>query len=257
MSRAVTIALGGAGAGTALYLAYDWLFGDYRAMKDHAIDEVATPSTTGYKRVDALLPKLREIASSSSIPLGLLVGWIAKESGGKLAVHPQPGAGDTKKDERGYFQLMPNESKDLGVDHQRLSTDSDYSLDAGVKLVKHYQAVVDALSAAVRGTTFYWLLVKLAHTVGSGQIKKWAKAARDAGRGATWDDFKAFVLGEHWTGPQPKKWLPFVDEVYAVGVSFGFGSADTPLVSGIWKRRQARRQARGGLLSLGENQRRS
>lgn len=251
MNRTVAVVLGGVGVGGAAYVAYDWLFGDYRAPKDTPPDEAATPDHTGYKRVDALLPKLKEVASSSGIPLGLLVGWIAKESAGKLATHPQPGPGDTKMDERGYFQLMPDESKELGIDHQRLSTDSDYSLDAGVKLVRHYQAVVDALGAAKGGTTLYWLLVKLAHTVGSGQLKKWARAAQAAARGATWDDFKAFVLGEHWTGPQPKKWLPFVDEVYAVGRPFGFGSPDAPLVSGIWRRRRTRRSTRSGLMTLG------
>ena len=83
---------------------------------------------TGWKRVDALLDKLRGLSQSTGIPLGLMVGWIAKESGGRLAVFSQPGKGDTSMDERGYWQLTPEESKTLGLDHARLSVDADYSL---------------------------------------------------------------------------------------------------------------------------------
>ena len=59
----------------------------------------AVPGSTGKKGVDAILSKLRKAAFASGIPLGLLVGWIAKESAGRLATKPQPGPGDNAKPE--------------------------------------------------------------------------------------------------------------------------------------------------------------
>lgn len=224
-----------AGVGT---LVVKLLTDDVHTFKDIPPDVPlpAAPGKSGYKLVDALLPKLRPLASSSGVPLGLLVGWIAKESGGKLATKPQPGPGDTSMDERGYFQLSPDESKKLGLDHQRLSTDSDYSLQAGIDLINEYQGNVKALNvpAATSGTAFYWLLVKLCHTVGTGQTKKWAQAALSAGQADSWGDFEALVKGQNWKGPQPSKWFPFMDSLYAIGRPFGFGDAASigPAVAG-------------------------
>jgi hypothetical protein len=174
---------------------------------------------TGWKRIDAILPQLRAAAASSGIPLGVMVGWIAKESGGKLTSH-------TSLDERGYFQLMPSESGPLGIDHERLSDDSQYSIDAGVKLIKKYQAAIDdlAIPGATAGNTYYWRLVKLAHSMGAGQVKKIAKRALTDGHAGSWEDLEDYAEGIHILGPQPKKWFPFVDSVYVVGLPFGFGS---------------------------------
>ncbi len=178
------------------------------------------PGSSGHKLVDKLLPQLSQLANTSNIPLGLLVGWVAKESGGKLS-------DTTSMDERGYFQLSPDESKRLRLDHQRLSTDSDYSLRAGANLIHEYEGNVQALKipAADGYSAFYWLLVKLCHTVGVGQTKKWTQGALDAGKADTWSDFESFVRSKSWKGPQPKKWLPFMDQLYAIGKPFGFGDA--------------------------------
>jgi hypothetical protein len=188
-----------------------------RTIKNIAPDEVTGPNKTGYKRVDAILDALRAAARAAGIPLGLMVGWVAKESGGKLS-------DTTSLDERGYFQLMPSESKSIGVDHQRLSTDSDYSINAGVLLIQYYQKAVDALGVASKGSSYYWRLVKLAHSMGSGQMKKVVNAAKAAGSAGSWSDLESFAMGMSIRGPQPKKWFPFVDLVYKVGQPFGFGS---------------------------------
>ena len=179
---------------------------------------------TGYKRIDAILGALRSAAQSYGAPLGLLVGWLARESGGKLAVFKQPGLADTFKGERGYFQLTPEESKGVGVDHERLSVDSDYSIDAGMRLIQKYQALVDKLNVAARGSSYYWKLVKLTHSMGSGQVPKIVKAAKEAGQASSWEQLKSFALGMSINGPQPKKWFPFVDDIYRIGYPFGFGS---------------------------------
>jgi hypothetical protein len=224
--------LGGAlVGGGVLFAGYNYAYADIHTLKDNKPDDPQpAPGKTGYKLIDRLMPKLTEIAKSTGIPLGLLIGWIAKESGGKL--------GDvTKLNERGYFQLMPSESKRIGVDHDRLSTDSDYSLDAGTKLIREYERSVKALNvpAAPVGSAFYWRLVKLAHTVGEGQTKKFVKAARAADKLGSWQDFENYCLTLTVTGPQPKKWFPFLDSIYDIGKRFGFGTGDTGLlVSGLY-----------------------
>lgn len=226
------------GAGTALYFL---LTKDIHTYKEIEPDSpvppapapgapppapAATPNKTGYKRVDAILGKLRDAANSSGIPLGLMVGWIAKESGGKLS-------DTTSLDERGYFQLMPAESKSIGVDHERLSTDSDYSIDAGVKLIQLYKAKVDALGIAPAGSSYFWRLVKLVHSMGAGQVKKIVTAAENDDSAGSWDDLEEDAQGMHITGPQPKKWFKFVDSVYAIGAPFGFGNASPASVGRI------------------------
>jgi hypothetical protein len=233
MGRSLYAVGGAVLTGGLALLGYQYLFGDYRTLKDIQPDDVApgampTPGKTGWKRVDALLPKLRAISASTGIPLGLLIAWIAKESGGNIASH-------TSLDERGLLQLMPAESKKLGLDHERLSTDLDYSLDAGVKLIQQYYADALALgvAAAPAGSSFAWMLTKLIHTVGGGQTRKWVKAAQAAGAMGSWGDFETFVLGQRWTGPQPKKWMPFMDSIYKLGRPFGFGSESAPLVAGL------------------------
>lgn len=214
------------GGGVLLFLAVK---PDDREVPVHEPDAPAMPGSTGYKRVDAILDSLRHAADVSGIPLGLLVGWIARESGGKLATHPQPGPGDTKYDERGYFQLMPAESKALGLDHQRLSVDPEYSILGGIKLIQEYMRDVDAMGVAPRGSAYYWRLVKLCHTMGSGAAKKIVAAAKAEGKAQNWDALEAYALDHdaellHATKHSPAKWFPLVDKVYAVGAPFGFGA---------------------------------
>lgn len=198
----------------------------------HEPDLPPSPGSTRYKLVDQILPMLRQAAESSGIPLGVLVGWIARESGGKLAVHPQPGPGDTKLDERGYFQLTPEESKLLGYDHQRLSTDPVESINAGLALIGHYMGDVERLGIAQPGTTYFWRLVKLCHTMGTGAVDKIVAAAKADGAAGSWDSLEEYAEAHdseflHSTKHSPAKWFPLVDAVYNVGAPFGFGSATT------------------------------
>lgn len=178
------------------------------------------PSTTRYRLVDKILPQLKAAAARSGIPLGLLIGWIARESGGKLA-------DTTSLNERGLFQLMPSESSSLNLDHNRLSTDLDYSIEAGLLLIAKYMREADTLAIAQHGTPYYWRLVKLIHTIGSGATKKVVTAAKADNDTGTWD-----LLEQHALDHTPKytKWFRLVDNVYDVGAPFGFGDTATVLV---------------------------
>src|SRR5215471_2398527 len=65
-----------------------------------------------------VVPLLQRYAGS--LPLPVLLGWIEKESGGELG-------STTKLREYGYFQVMPSESQQLKLDHDRIHVDADYS----------------------------------------------------------------------------------------------------------------------------------
>lgn len=230
MSWGKLLAVGGAlgGAAGLGVISYKLLTDKEHTLKDIEPDYTPVaggPDKTGYKLVDKLLPQLRAIAKETAIPLGLLIAWIAKESGGRLN-------DTTSLDERGYFQLMPSESKTIGVDHARLSTDSDYSLHAGALLIQDYMGKVTDLNVARLGTSYFWRLVKLAHSMGSGQTKKVVNAAKAAGSAGSWDALEDFALDMKLNGPQPKKWFPFVDKIYRLGKPFGFGSEQALAVVG-------------------------
>jgi hypothetical protein len=189
------------------------------------------PGSTRYRKVDAILHLLKEAAATSGIPLGLLVGWIAKESGGKLEEV-------TRLDERGYFQLMKGESDRLGLDHARLSTDPVYSINAGLLLIGRYMKEADALGIAPKGSKYYWMVVKWLHSMGSGAVRKIVAAAKVAGQTGSWEELERYAVDNnarflHETKHAPKKWMPFVREVVAVGAPFGFGSDTGTSVVGV------------------------
>jgi len=214
------------GAGVIFYLSAT----NFDTPPVHEPDLPPAPGSTRYKLVDAILPELQKASAASGVPLGLLVGWVAKESGGKIGEV-------TRLDERGLFQLMPDESKRLGLDHQRLSTDLVYSINAGLLLIATYMKDVDALGVAAKGSTYYWLLVKLAHTMGVGAMDKIVAAAKASGQAGSWSALESYALANNAallsaTKHSPSKWFPFIDALYDVGAPFGFGSADT-VVGGV------------------------
>jgi hypothetical protein len=138
------------------------------------------------QRFRVLIPSLEKYRGEW--PLEFLIAWIKKESDGSIASH-------TSLDERGYFQLHPDESKTLKIDHERLSTDRDYSIYAGVKLVD-LRGASAAKYAKILGIDasgeVYLGLTKLMHWLPYGvdnivEVMKKKEFAPDS-----WDAFKAF-----------------------------------------------------------------
>jgi hypothetical protein len=212
-------------------------------VPDNPPDIVAAPKSAkaaGYdsrwngkiwKLVDALIPGFTRASDATGIPLGLMVGWVATESGGKIGSAPAPLKGQPDS-ERGFFQLTPSESARFGLDHMRLSTDPNYSIDAGIKLIQHYAKQAEALAVAPKDSRYFWMLTKLGHTIGSGATKIIVNGAREAGQARSWEALYKHALDNEKkylsaTKHSPTKWFPHVEKAWQIGAPFGFGSSET------------------------------
>jgi hypothetical protein len=176
----------------------------------------------------AWLPRIHgtieTLCTMYGVPYGVALGWIQVESGGRLGE-------TTSLDERGYFQLMPDESKEIGVDHQRLSTDSDYSLEAGFKLIAYYAKVVRSRTRSCNvnvmdGSEFFWRLVKLGHSMGGGSLSMILRDAATANAATDWNAFSSFLRAHdgdylHRLKHSPVKWLGLIDRMFAIGRPYG------------------------------------
>ena len=167
--------------------------------------------STRYKRVDQILDSLRAASASSGVPLGVLVGWVAVESGGRIEL------------EGGLFRLSADEVKAIGCDRARLSSDLVYSVNAGLMLIAHYMRVADELAVAARGTPYYWLLVHLCHVLGEKECRAVVSAAKHAGETRAWDKLGTYAAQ---VNPSTSKAFARADKARATGEGFGFGQAD-------------------------------
>jgi hypothetical protein len=174
-----------------------------------------------------LLPLLNKYRGN--IPVHYLLAWITVESGGKL--------GDlTKICERGYFQVHPEESQDLKLDHDRLSTDMEYSVAGGIKLVQYYAAGVERLAQQYglpRGGDLYWGLVKLRHWIPSAPTRILLQMKKDQAPVATWDSIRQYVTAKPqlgFGGFDPRAGVKSVDHFLALAARWwlALNKAATP-----------------------------
>ncbi len=127
------------------------------------------------------------------IPLNFLLSWIKVESGGRIDSL-------TNLCERGYFQVHPEEAKDYGIkNHQDISYNSDYSVQAGIQIVKRCVARANALAdkyGLPKQGELFWGLVKLHHWIPSGPEKILGDMKAHGVKPAGWNKLKEYVASE-------------------------------------------------------------
>jgi hypothetical protein len=140
----------------------------------------------GMAQLVPLLNKYR-----GDIPLYFVLGWVYVESGGQIG-------SSTNLGELGYFQIHPGESQVLHLDHPRLHTDPEYSVQSGIKLVNHYADLAQKLGFG-RGTELFWSATKWHHWAPGGValIVKDMRANGIEPTTASWDVIQNYVTSNH------------------------------------------------------------
>jgi LAS superfamily LD-carboxypeptidase LdcB len=150
-----------------------------------------TRRTPSKQRWAALLPLLDRYRGD--IPLEFLLGWIAVESDGRVDVV-------TSLDERGFFQIHPDESHDRHFDHPRLTSDPDYSVQAGIQNIRYYADLARRRFPSIPvGSELFWRVVKLQHALGSPLTKRLLDGMRASNVPLTWEAIKQWEVTH---GPQ-------------------------------------------------------
>ena len=129
--------------------------------------------------------------SRGDIPLEFLLGWIDVESAWVL----EPSSVTC---ERGYFQLYPEDSVKLGLDHDRIGAmtlltrcnpESPF-VNRARKLI---EKPVKAFGGVPYNSELYWRLVKLWHWIPSAPEKILASMSAQGLKATDWESVRAFV----------------------------------------------------------------
>jgi len=148
------------------------------------------------RRTRMLIPFIEK--DRGIIPLSFILAWIKIESDGVITEVPKYAPGTKDLDERGYFQISIEESQKQGFQHQRLTYDPAYSVQAGIKLINYYANSVKALGVADANPIF-WRFVKLWHAA-SGIATYAVRFAKEKNLPLyDWEAFKKFILETAWT----------------------------------------------------------
>lgn len=152
--------------------------------------------------VKGLIPLLEKYRRE--IPLDFLLGWIAVESAGCVGEITEPAL-----DERGYFQIHKDERANptlrldgKAIDPGLLSTDPEYSVRAGLELVRLYMRGAAQTLAQIKrsfgvdhniNSDFFWRMVKF-HHAGSGYLQRLLNDMRANGASPTsWPVLREYV----------------------------------------------------------------
>jgi len=185
-------------------------------------------------------------AKRGEIPLPFLLGWIHYETGG---------SGDfravSKNGERGYFQIDPFEwcllhhigeqacktkwdrpvrtfrDPELEKGFEKLSTDSDYSLEWGISMVRMHERAVKGLKLGCdenNKPAMFWHMVKLVHATNLSAVDKVMQEMRAQKVPMdSWDSVRAYILRQdgarlkQLTHEDVKHWVPEVDKLFDAG----------------------------------------
>jgi hypothetical protein len=117
------------------------------------------------------------------------------------------------------------ESRYHKLEHQRLTTDPDYSVRSGIHVVSFYAALARKRYPWIPdGSELFWRVVKLQHAMGSGLARGLLKAMRRHGvTPTTWEQIKAFETTaaaqrlHKLLRVKPGRFARNVDEVFADG----------------------------------------
>ena len=127
--------------------------------------------------------------------------------------------------ERGFFQVHPDEAKDLNrlnkelkLDHEKLSYDPDYSVWGGIKLVESYinkTVLLGANYGFTKNSDLFWGLVKLHHWIPSAPKTLLMNMREQSVKPESWEMVRQFILSRkeyRINGRDPKDGINNVDK---------------------------------------------
>lgn len=130
------------------------------------------------KRIVELLDKHRD-----DVPRDFLLGWMAKESDGRVSVVTQ------ELGERGYFQIHPAEAREIlnlkDSEFRRVSTDREFSIKQGIRLVQAHRTNIASNFTVADPSELLWMLTKARHGL-PGLLKAVLTKIEKSGKPIEW-----------------------------------------------------------------------
>lgn len=208
-----------------------------------------------YSRVTSLtseVDRIRHEMGATDIPLNMLMGWIQVESGGKLSSR-----GLESLDERGLFQVSRDEAQAIGEDHDKIGSDQDSSIRAGIKLARYHADRIDQILAKhpgmsgvfTKGSELYWRLVMFSFSAGAGTADALVARMQQSGEQfSNWDDVMKFAAANpSGFKHSPIKWSYHVNRAFNLGNQIT-GTQPAMAAYDLTRIKSAKRKARRLLL---------
>lgn len=168
--------------------------------------------------VDYLRGKQQSLSKDTgvTIPLSFLLGWIEKETSSRVGLDTDHSGKDEiglfqiSKEERGFigYNKPGNEKNKTQSDHNKLLHDQQYSIDAGVKMIKYYinRLTTEEKYGLKKDTPALLELTRLMHQQGTGQVAFEIQQLRKAGinpETVTWDQIMKLAEDKAMHGRRP------------------------------------------------------